>query len=101
VSLIDRTWRQPRFYNVIINDSKGNQLDLFAALLQAIFHVPYDESYSIAMKIKVMGYVQLGVFTRDVAETKVEAARRYADRLNLNFDCILERVEERYVVKKS
>ncbi len=84
--------KTPSFYFVSIVDSHDCTLDLYAALLQSVFQMQNDESYSIAVKIKWHGSIQIGNFTKDVAETKMNMARNYAEKLHINFECILVRV---------
>ena len=84
--------KTPSFYFVSIVDSNDCTLDLYAALLQSVFQMQNEESYSIAVKIKWHGSIQIGKFTKDVAETKINLARNYTDKLRLNFECILVKV---------
>ena len=91
---------QPAFYKISILNSKDCSIDFYAALLQSVFHQESDQSYSMAMKIKVSGMVEIGHFTKDIAETKIAVARNYAEKLHLKFECILVKVGD-YAFKKS
>jgi ATP-dependent Clp protease adaptor protein ClpS len=100
VTLAGKVKSPPAFYRISILNSKDSSLDFYAALLQSVFHQEFDQSYSMAMKIKVSGMAELGNFTKDIAETKIAIARNYAKKLHLEFECILVKLGD-YAVKKS
>ncbi len=100
VSVGGATQHRPSLYKISIHDSRECSLDFYAALLQMVFHYENDASFSSAMKIKLSGMLEIGNFTKDVAETKISIAKNYAAKLHLKFEYDLVRMGD-YVIKKS
>lgn len=48
-------------------------------VLETIFHKPRAEAFAIMMRVHRSGLGVAGIFTRDVAETKVKATERLAE----------------------
>ncbi len=90
----------PSYYCISVIDTKDCTLDFYAALFQSIFQFGFDESYSQAMRVKICGTIEIGRYSKDVAETKINMARNYANKLHLKFECILVKVGG-YAFQKS
>ena len=49
-------------------------------MLETVFHLPHAEAFAVMMHVHQVGIGVAGLFTRDVAETKVKATRQLAEQ---------------------
>lgn len=84
----------PAFYKVIIKNTNDCTIEMYAAILQAIFNEESNFAYSSALQIKSKGKIVFGRFTRDIAESKILEAKNYASKLRLKFECLIIREEK-------
>ena len=49
-------------------------------VLESIFHLPHADAFAIMMHVHQQGVGVAGLFTRDVAETKVKATQQLAEQ---------------------
>jgi len=84
--------QEPRFFSVVLLNDDFTPMDFVVWVLQDIFHKSYEESQALMMKIHTQGKGYCGVFTYEVAETKVMQVRQAADRHSHPLSCILEEV---------
>ncbi|MFI4983607.1 MAG: ATP-dependent Clp protease adaptor ClpS [Rickettsiales bacterium] len=87
----------PAFYKVIIKNSSECTLDMYAAILQAIFNEDHNRAYTLAFQVKSKGKVIFGRFTRDIAESKILEAKSYAYKLRLKLECLIIREDKNAV----
>jgi len=90
----------PSNYKIEILDNSDCSMDFFIAALRLAFSLSQVKACIYAMNIKSKGLAVLGGFTRDIAETKIDIAVQYAQKMNLEFKCILKRERGNYVIKK-
>jgi len=80
----------PRMYQVVLLNDDYTPMEFVVMVLQEYFKLDLETSTQIMLKIHHEGRGVCGLFTKDIAATKVElvlaAARRYAHPLQ----CIME-----------
>lgn len=67
----------PKFKVVLLNDDY-TPMDFVVAILQRFFHLNQEAAVQIMLQIHSQGKGVCGVFTRDIAETKVALVNDYA-----------------------
>lgn len=70
----------PRLWRVLLHNDDFTTQDFVVWVLETVFQKPRAEAYAIMMRVHQSGLGVAGVFTRDVAETKVAATRRLAEQ---------------------
>jgi ATP-dependent Clp protease adaptor protein ClpS len=73
-----RTTRSPRRYNVVFHNDDYTTMEFVVHVLMKFFHKSETESTQIMLEVHHKGHGVVGVFTRDVAETKAEQVTVYA-----------------------
>ncbi len=81
--------RPPMFRVIMLNDDY-TPMDFVVDVLKNIFHISHEDAISIMLQIHHQGAASCGVFTRDVAETKIELAANFAKQYEYPLQCVLE-----------
>jgi len=71
---------RPRMWQVILHNDDYTSQEFVVWVLETIFRKPHGEAVAIMMSVHRSGAGVAGVFTRDVAETKVKATRETAEQ---------------------
>lgn len=70
--------REPRRYKVIIYNDDFTTMDFVVKLLMEIFHKSQSESESLMLQVHQSGQGVVGIYTYDIARTKVDRASEMA-----------------------
>ena len=70
---------QPRMWRVLLHNDDYTTQDFVVWVLESIFHKPRGEAFSIMMSVHRSGMGIAGVYTHDVAETKVKTTKQLAE----------------------
>jgi ATP-dependent Clp protease adaptor protein ClpS len=75
----DQKLQRPRMWRVLLHNDDYTTQDFVVWVLETIFRKPHAEAFAIMMSVHRSGLGVAGVFTHDVAETKVKATQRLAE----------------------
>jgi ATP-dependent Clp protease adaptor protein ClpS len=75
----DQKLQRPRMWRVLLHNDDYTTQDFVVWVLETIFRKPVAEAFAIMMSVHRSGVGVAGVFTYDVAETKVKATQRLAE----------------------
>jgi ATP-dependent Clp protease adaptor protein ClpS len=70
---------KPRMWRVLLHNDDYTTQDFVVWILETIFQKPRSEAFVIMMSVHRSGMGLAGVYTHDVAETKMKAARDRAE----------------------
>jgi ATP-dependent Clp protease adaptor protein ClpS len=70
----------PVMWRVLLHNDDYTTQEFVVWVLETIFHRPPTEAFTIMMKVHRSGLGIAGIYTRDVAETKVAATKRMAEQ---------------------
>src|ERR671910_1078198 len=79
-SRAEQQLEQPRMWRVLLHNDDYTTQDFVVWVLETIFHKPRGEAFSIMLSVHQSGLGVAGVFTHDVAETKVKTTRQVAEQ---------------------
>lgn len=82
--------RPPRMYQVVMLNDDFTPMEFVVMVLQEYFRLDMDAATQIMLKIHHDGRGVCGVFTKDVAATKVELVLAAARRSGHPLQCIME-----------
>jgi len=70
--------KKPRLYKVLLHNDDYTTRDFVVYVLTSVFHRAEPEAVQIMLHVHYNGVGIAGVFTREVAETKITAVERMA-----------------------
>ena len=73
--------QEPKNYKVILLNDDYTPMDFVVDVLKQFFHLLEESATQVMLRVHLEGRAVCGVFTRDIAETKVGLVNEYA-RLN-------------------
>lgn len=83
----------PRMYQVVLLNDDFTPMEFVVLVLQEYFNKDRETATQIMLKIHVEGRGVCGVFTRDIASTKVELVLQAARHHGHPLQCVAEPVE--------
>ena len=75
----DQQVQQPRLWRVLLHNDDYTTQDFVVWVLESIFNKPRGEAFAIMLNVHRSGVGLAGVYTHDVAETKLKATREAAE----------------------
>ena len=70
---------RPRMWRVLLHNDDYTTQDFVVWILETIFHKPRGEAFAIMMSVDQSGTGLAGIFTYDIAATKVRTAKQLAE----------------------
>ena len=77
---IEEQVEHPRLWKVLLHNDDYTTQEFVVWVLESIFHLPQADAVAIMMHVHQQGVGVAGLFTRDVAETKVKATQQLAEQ---------------------
>lgn len=84
-----KTKRPPRYKVILLNDDY-TPMDFVVMVLEQIFRKPHQDALNVMLEVHQKGAGLAGIYTRDVAETKVDQVIEYARINDYPLQCALE-----------
>lgn len=82
--------KRPPMYKVILLNDDFTPMDFVVMVLEQIFRRPHADALNVMLEVHQKGAGLAGVYTRDVAETKVDQVVEYARINEYPLQCALE-----------
>lgn len=82
--------KKPRMYKVILLNDDYTPMDFVVKVLMQFFHVGNTIAVHLMLRIHFTGRAVCGIFTRDIAETKVVLVNDYANINEYPLKCVME-----------
>ena len=82
--------KRPPLYKVILLNDDYTPMDFVVTLLEQIFRKAHEDAVAIMRQVHEKGSAICGIYTRDVAETKVDQVIEYARINDYPLQCALE-----------
>jgi ATP-dependent Clp protease adaptor protein ClpS len=84
--------KTPDMYKVVIHNDDYTTMDFVVEILVNVFHKPAAEATQIMLNVHRRGHGIAGVFTYDIAVTKVNRVHDLARRAQFPLKCSVEKV---------
>ena len=82
--------KRPPLYRVVLLNDDYTTMEFVVRVLQAIFHHPEEKAAQIMLHVHQKGRGICGVYTREIAESKVEQVLQYAAQNEHPLQCTME-----------
>jgi ATP-dependent Clp protease adaptor protein ClpS len=82
--------KKPPMFRVIMLNDDYTPMDFVVEVLKNIFRMTHEDAISTMLQIHHHGEANCGIFTRDVAETKIEMAMSAAREHEYPLQCTIE-----------
>lgn len=86
---------RPRLYKVLLHNDDYTTMEFVVALLMHVFHHTESDAQGIMLHIHTHGLGVAGVYTYEVAETKVAQVMELAEKADYPLLCTMEPDEAR------
>ncbi|MBI4848791.1 MAG: ATP-dependent Clp protease adapter ClpS [Nitrospirae bacterium] len=81
----------PSLYKVFLINDDYTTMDFVVHVLEKVFHKPPVEATQIMLHVHKNGKGLAGVYTREIAETKIETVHELAQQNNYPLKCTMEK----------
>jgi ATP-dependent Clp protease adaptor protein ClpS len=92
--LTKRKLKKPRLYRVLLHNDDYTTMEFVVALLMHVFHHDESSAQTIMLHIHHTGIGVAGVYTYEVAETKVAQTMELAEKAEYPLLCTMEPDDE-------
>ncbi len=84
--------KPPAMYQVVLLNDDYTPMDFVVAVIQEYFNKDRESAMQIMLKVHLEGRGVCGVYTKDVALTKVELVLAHAKQAGHPLQCVMEEV---------
>jgi ATP-dependent Clp protease adaptor protein ClpS len=90
VTKTEQTTKKPPLYKVIFHNDDYTTMEFVVAVLTSVFHHSEAMAHTIMMQVHTKGAGVAGVFTREIAETKVQKTVALARKSDFPLELSIE-----------
>jgi len=83
--------KKPPLYKVILLNDDYTTMDFVVQIIEYVFHKSREEAVQIMLNVHRKGKGICGVYTREIAETKVKMVHELARKNNFPLRCTIEK----------
>lgn len=90
-TIVKKKIKEPDRYVVLLHNDDYTSMDFVVGVLCDIFYKTPEEATAIMLAVHQQGIGQCGVYTHEIAETKVALVRRRARAAGFPLRCTMEK----------
>ena len=90
LTLKQTKFKEPLMYRVIMHNDDYTTMDFVVFVLIEVFRKSYEEAVSLMEEVHNEGQAKIGVYTRDIAETRVKKVEKLANEYHFPLLCTIE-----------
>ena len=83
--------KKPDMYKVVLHNDDYTTMEFVVRALQVVFHKPAAEATKIMLDVHKKGRGIVGVYTYDIALTKIVEVRKMAEKEEFPLRCTMEK----------
>jgi ATP-dependent Clp protease adaptor protein ClpS len=83
--------KKPPMYKVIVLNDDYTPMEFVVHILEAFFNLSHEKAQNVMLNVHTKGKGVCGVYTRDIAETKVELVNDYSRQNQHPLLCSMEK----------
>ncbi len=81
---------RPQMYRVVMLNDDYTPMEFVVVVLKEFFGMPETKAVAVMLSVHTQGRAVIGLFTYDIAETKVTAVMEFARRHEYPLRCLME-----------
>ena len=82
--------KRPKLYRVLLHNDDFTPREFVVMILEQIFHKSESDAVAIMLHAHTTGFAVAGVFTREIAETKVDEVMKVSAEAQFPLLCTME-----------
>ncbi len=86
----DEQTEEPSMYRVVLLNDDYTTMEFVVMILETVFNKTTEEATHVMLSVHNSGSGTAGVFTKEIAETKVEIVHQIARQNEYPLKCIME-----------
>lgn len=90
--LEEESLKEPDRYRVLLHNDDVTTMDFVVSILCAVFHKSREEAVRIMLMVHQQGVGECGIFTQEIAESKVHLVIHQARLAEFPLNCTMEKV---------
>lgn len=90
LALDERVAPPPPLYKVLLLNDDFTPMEFVVKVLEGIFHLDREQATRVMLKVHNEGVGVAGIYSRDIAETKVQQVTEYARSQQHPLQCVME-----------
>lgn len=87
----DLKLKKPPLYSVFLLNDNYTTMDFVVNILETVFHLPAVEATRIMLHVHKNGKGLAGIYTREIAETKMDTVHKIAREHKFPLKCSMEK----------
>jgi len=80
-------------YRVLMLNDDFTPMDFVVHILTSVFAMDQEKATRVMLQVHTQGRAECGIYSRDIADTKVRQVNQYAQQNNHPLKCTMEKVE--------
>ncbi len=88
---LEEELKEPEMFSVVLYNDHYTTMEFVVSILRTIFHKPIIEATKIMMDVHKKGKGVVGLYTYDIAATKVAQVRQKAKEYEYPLKCTVEK----------
>jgi ATP-dependent Clp protease adaptor protein ClpS len=88
---VEKETTEPPMYKVLLHNDDYTTMEFVVQVLMVVFHKSYEEATQIMLNVHKSGIGMCGIFTYEVAETKVDLVHSLAKENDFPLKCTMEK----------
>ncbi len=89
-TLYNEEYKEPPLYKIILHNDDYTTMDFVISILLDVFHKSTDEAKRLMLTVHNHGKAVIGLYTKEVAETKVDRTLKLAKNAGYPLLCTFE-----------
>lgn len=90
--VLEEELQEPRQFKVLLHNDDYTSMEFVVEVLMRVFHKSEDEAVRVTMNVHEQGVGLCGIYTAEVAETKVHVVHQMARKRSFPLRCSMEEV---------
>jgi ATP-dependent Clp protease adaptor protein ClpS len=87
---VEEDLQEPQMYKVLLHNDDYTTMEFVVEILQKVFHKSPSEATQIMLLVHKSGVGVCGIYTAEIAETKVEMVHHLARKSGYPLKCSME-----------